>query len=228
VSVLCSAGNSTDTISQERRILEEVENANKKLDDLRHAVSEKLSLCSVAKARNAASAPDAQWEGHGPPKTVEDNKASAETRRMSSMVKRVIEATGHGLDDLLDQDATRAPSVRTPAPVWTTTSHALRPTSRCATATIHAYAFLLSGLVLKMRRRRTLIIAGVCSSCIADHTATCSFVSLSAAASTRPPSSPCTTRRVRPRIFACWESRTFWRATEDVRMWSRFLCTSSS
>lgn len=135
VTVLGSAGNSEASVSQERRILEEVENANRKLDDLRNAVSEKLSLCTVARARTATSAQDSvPLATHGPPKSAEDMKMNSNAARMSSMVKRVVEATGHGLDDLLGQGgSSRVPTARSPAPVWATTSHALRPTSRCGT-----------------------------------------------------------------------------------------------
>ena len=54
--------------------------------------------------------------------------------KVSSMVKRVVEATGHGLEQLLGQQNSTGP-----APVWATSSHAVRPTSRCVAMMNHHF-----------------------------------------------------------------------------------------
>ena len=91
---------------------------NMKLDELRSASSDKLAGDKMmGRAEHSHSCAGKFSE--------EDSET-----RMSSMVKRVVEATGHGLDALLDT-ATPMRSARSPAPIWATTSHALRPISWC-------------------------------------------------------------------------------------------------
>jgi hypothetical protein len=84
---------------QERRILEEVNAANLRLDELRTAVSDSLG---VRKRADVASEQGTHTTllplASGEDKKAEDKAAA----RMSSMVKRVVEATGHGLDGLLE------------------------------------------------------------------------------------------------------------------------------
>lgn len=108
---------------QERRILEEVQAANLKLDELRNAVTDTLG---VASKRPGSGPEHCSQLSLDPGEGEKEGKSDA---RMSSMVKRVVEATGHGLDGLLES-ATPVRSAKSPAPIWTTTSHALRPISR--------------------------------------------------------------------------------------------------
>jgi hypothetical protein len=111
------------TTDQERRILEEVKAANMKLDELRNAVSDSLG---VGKKHVAGSEQSSQLSfDSGESKSVEDKSDI----QMSSMVKRVVEATGHGLEGLMEA-AKPVRKAHYPAPIWTTTSHALRPVSR--------------------------------------------------------------------------------------------------
>lgn len=115
---------------QESRILKEVQAVNLKLDELRstHALAPLRKAVSAVESNRASGSEQGSQlsldPGEG--KKAEDKSDS----RMSSMVKRVVEATGHGLDGLLEA-ARPARSARSPAPNWTTTSHALRPISQC-------------------------------------------------------------------------------------------------
>ena len=103
---------------RERQILEEVQVVNMKLDELR-----KMGSDTLGGNKNIGGAERSQFSV---------GKISEEDTevRMSSMIKRVVEATGHGLDALLDT-STPMRSASSPAPIWTTTSHALRPVSWC-------------------------------------------------------------------------------------------------
>jgi hypothetical protein len=106
---------------QERRILEEVKAANLKLDELRNAVTDSLGW---GKKQIATSEQCSQLSlDSRDNKKLEDKPEN----QMSSMVKRVVEATGHGLEGLLEAKPVR--KAHSPTHIWTTTSHALRPIS---------------------------------------------------------------------------------------------------
>lgn len=132
-----------DSASEERRILNDVKNADAKLWGIRGCVSK-----DSGKGSDQGSGPgihgrqqsvlekcpdkrtDLVQQASGVSALAEvasipSSQGCVTSPRVSSMVKRVVEATGHGLEQLLGQENSIGP-----APVWTTSSLAVRPTSR--------------------------------------------------------------------------------------------------
>lgn len=195
--------------------------ANLKLDELRSAVTDTLG---VASKKAGSASEDCSQLSLDPGEGKKEERSDA---RMSSMVKRVVEATGHGLEGLLESP-TPVRSAKSPAPIWTTTSHALRPISRCELSLATRFAISSSSVegapsghkhnltsVLRGGRLE-FVSAGVYWRCTAAPIVMFSCALPSVAATTPPWLLLCTTHRARRRIFEFWVWQTFWPAKESA------------
>eukprot|EP00892_Ulva_mutabilis_P003210 jgi/Ulvmu1/12890/UM098_0078.1 len=90
-----------------------------------HAHPENFGIKHSAPPRQASAASSAAELSSLPSSQGQPNSP-----KVSSIVKRVVEATGHGLEQLLGQEHAVGP-----VPVWTTSSHAVRPISSCVLET---------------------------------------------------------------------------------------------
>lgn len=126
----------SDTAYEERRKLSEVQDVDVKLCGMKgvgngsaNGAGSGEGMHGQKQCVTAHSAGLAQ-QGSGASATADlasmpSWQVDANSPRVSSIVKRVVEATGHGLEQLLGQENCVGPT-----PMWTTSSLAVRPTSR--------------------------------------------------------------------------------------------------